>query len=104
MTEDEMTGWHHQPDGQELGQVSGVGDGQGSLVCCSPWGCKDLDTTEWLNWTRVSREKILSISLSGGALDIFMQISIHCITYKNKVEIWISKNQNYKTSNGTNEK
>ena len=104
MTEDEMIGCHHRLDGHEFKQVPGVGDGQGSLVCCSPWGCKELDTTEWLNWTGVSREKILSISLSGGALDIFMQISIHCITYKNKVEIWMSKNQNYKTSNGTNGK
>ena len=84
--------------------LPGESQGRGSLVGCCLWGHTELDTTEWLNWTRVSREKILSISLSGGALDIFMQISIHCITYKNKVEIWISKNQNYKTSNGTNEK
>ena len=37
-TEDEMVGWHHQLDGHEFEQVSGVGDGQGSLECCSPWG------------------------------------------------------------------
>ena len=104
MTEDEMIGCHYRLDEHEFKQVPGVGDGQGSLVCCSPWGCKELDTAEWLNWTGVSREKILSISLSGGALDIFMQLSIHCITYKNKVEIWMSKNQYYKTSNGTNGK
>jgi len=48
MTEDEMGGWHHQWDGNELALA--VGDGQGSLVCCSPWGRKELDTTEWLNW------------------------------------------------------
>ena len=36
-----------------LEQTLGVGDGQGSLVCCSPWGCKELDTTEWLNWSEV---------------------------------------------------
>ena len=51
MTEDEMVGWHHQLDGHEFGQALGVGDGQGSLACCSPWGRKELDTTEWLNWT-----------------------------------------------------
>ena len=50
MTEDKMVGWHHQPDGLELEQVLGVDDGQGSLECCSPWGCKDSDMTEWLNW------------------------------------------------------
>ena len=51
MTEDEMIGWHHWLDGHEFEQAPGVGDGQGSLVCCSPWGCKELDLTEWLNWT-----------------------------------------------------
>ena len=51
MTEDEMIGWHHQLDGHEFEQAPGVGDGQGSLVCCSPWGCKQSDTTERLNWT-----------------------------------------------------
>ena len=46
MTEDEMAGWHHQHDGHELEQALGVGDGQGGLACCSPWGHKVLDTTE----------------------------------------------------------
>ena len=50
-TGDEMVGLHHLLDGHEFEQAPGVGDGQGSLVCCSPWGCKDLDMTEWLNWT-----------------------------------------------------
>ena len=49
MTEDEMAGWHHWLDGHEFEQAPGVGDGQGSLVCCSPWGRKESDTTEWLN-------------------------------------------------------
>ena len=44
-----MIGWHHQFDGHEFEQAPGVGDGQGSLVCCSPWGCKELDITEQLN-------------------------------------------------------
>ena len=48
-TEDEMVGWHHQSNGREFEQAPGVGDGQGSLACCSPWGCKELDTTEQLN-------------------------------------------------------
>ena len=46
MTEDETAGWHHQLDGQEFEQAGGVCDGQGSLACCSPWGCKELDMTE----------------------------------------------------------
>ena len=44
-----MVGWHHQLDGHELEQAPGVGDGQGSLVCCSAWDCKELDMTERLN-------------------------------------------------------
>ena len=51
MTEDEMVGWHHQLNGPESEQAPGVGDGQGGLACCSPRGRKELDTTEWLNWT-----------------------------------------------------
>ena len=44
-----MVGWHHQLSGHEFDQVPGDGDGQGRLTCCSPWGCKDSDTTEQLN-------------------------------------------------------
>ena len=53
MTEDETVGWHHRLNGHELEQVLGVGDGQGGLVFCSPPGCKELDTTEQLNWTEL---------------------------------------------------
>ena len=49
MTEDEMVGWHHQFDRREFEQAPGVGDGQGTLVCCSPWDYKESDTTEQLN-------------------------------------------------------
>ena len=49
MTEDEMVGWHHRLDGHEFEQAPGVGDGQGSLLCCCPRGRKQLDTTERLN-------------------------------------------------------
>ena len=45
MTEDEMVGWHHRPDRHEFEQAPGVGDGQGSLVCCNPWGCQESDRT-----------------------------------------------------------
>ena len=53
MTEDEMVGWHHQLKGHGFEWTLGVGDGQGGLVCCSSWGCKELNTTEWLNWTEL---------------------------------------------------
>ena len=49
--EDEMVGWYHRLDGNEFEQALGVGDGQGSLVCCIPWGHKESDTIEQLNWT-----------------------------------------------------
>ena len=51
MTEGEMVGWHHRHDGHEFEQAPGVSDGQGSLMCCSPWGRKESDMTEQLNWT-----------------------------------------------------
>ena len=50
-TEDEMVGWHHRFNGHKFEQAQRVCDGQESLVCCSPWGHKELDTTEWLKWT-----------------------------------------------------
>ena len=54
-TEDETVGWHHWLSGYEFEQAPGVGDGEGSLACCSPWGRKESDTTEWLNWTEGER-------------------------------------------------
>ena len=51
MTEDEMVGWHHWLDGHQYEQSPRVGDGQGSLFCRILWGCKELDMTEWLNWS-----------------------------------------------------
>ena len=52
MTEDEMVGWHHQLNGHEFEQAPGVGDGQGSLVCCSSWGRKESDVIGQLNNNR----------------------------------------------------
>ena len=51
MTEDEMVGWHPQHDGHEFEQALGIGDGQGGLECCRPWGRKESDMTEQLNWS-----------------------------------------------------
>ena len=49
MTEDEMVGWHHQLNGHEFKQVLQDDEGQGRVRCCSPWSCKELDTTEQLS-------------------------------------------------------
>ena len=55
MTEDEMAEWHHQLNGHGFGWTPGIGDIQGGLVCCSSWGHKESDTTEWLKWTELIR-------------------------------------------------
>ena len=54
MTENEMVRWHHQQNGHGFGWTLGVGDRQEGLVCCGSWGCKELDTTELLNWTELN--------------------------------------------------
>ena len=52
--EDEMVGWHHQPNGHEFEQALGVDDGQGSLACCSPRGLNESDATEQMNWLKIA--------------------------------------------------
>ena len=59
MIEDETVGWHHQLDGCESEQAVGTGNGYGSLACCTPWGCKASDTTEWLNCTEAWKWHLL---------------------------------------------
>ena len=63
MKEDEMVGWHHQLDGHEFEQALGVSNGQGSLACWSPWGRKESDTTEQLNWTEFASVFLSEIDL-----------------------------------------
>ena len=63
MTEEEMVGWHHQLNGHEFEQAPGDGKGQGSLECCSPWGCKELDATERQNRIKHSIRLVLMIKL-----------------------------------------
>ena len=55
-TEDEMVGWHHWLNGHGFRWTPGVGDGQGGLISCDSWGCKESDTTERLNWTELNQE------------------------------------------------
>ena len=68
MTEDEMVGWHHRLNGHDFEQTLGDGEGQGSLVCCGPWGRKELDTTEQLQQTDLA----LGASVSLWALVIML--------------------------------
>ena len=63
-TEDEMAGWHHRLSGREFEWTPGVGDGQGGLACCSPWGLKESDRTEWLNWTEGQSKVLESLDLT----------------------------------------
>ena len=58
-TEDEMVGWHHWLDGHGFGWTPGVGVGQGGLACCSPWGHKESDMTNWLNWTGLNLAHVI---------------------------------------------
>ena len=64
-TKDEMVVWHNRLNGHEFEQTLGVGDGQGSLVCCSPWGWKESDTTEQLNWTELDCKEIKPVNPKG---------------------------------------
>ena len=69
MTEDEMVEWHHQCNGLELGQIPGDGEGQGSLVCCSAWGCEESNTTWQLN-NNNNLKLILSLKILRTRLDM----------------------------------
>ena len=71
MTEDEMVGWHHQLNGHEFEHAPGVGDGQGSLVCCSPWGLKELNTTEQLNGKMSWDEDMKILQCDAEELDLY---------------------------------
>ena len=63
MTEDEMVGWHHRFEGQEFEHAPGVGEGQGSLACCSPWGRKELRKLSDSTTTKI-RENIFDFKIS----------------------------------------
>ena len=64
-TEDEIVGWHHWLDGHEAEQTLGIGDRQWSLACCSPWGHKESDMTEQLNWTELNILYQNSVNFTG---------------------------------------
>ena len=84
LTEDEMVGQHHQVSGLEFEQILGDSEGQGSLVCCSPWVHKGLDTTEWLKTT-------LQHSRSASIIIIQLLLSLLSFSYPKSVTKWNHK-------------
>ena len=62
MTEDEMVGWHHWFTGHEFEQTPGGGEGWRNLACCSPWGLKESDTTEWLDNNKIRKHALSYIA------------------------------------------
>ena len=75
-TEAKMVGWRHRLNGHEFEQALWVGDGQANLVCYSPWGRKELNTTEWLNWTEVTL-----LGCGGEYEHAYMCVHMHTCTY-----------------------
>ena len=86
MTEDEMIGWHHRFDGHEFEQALGVGDGQGSLVCCSPWGSKESDTTERLSLSFQLSYYLQIFTIINICLQTFMHIFLQDLIYIAKLK------------------
>ena len=96
-TENEMVGWHHWFNGHESEHTMGVGDGQGGLVCCTPWGHKELDTTEWLNLSELNwgtRDQIANIHwIVEKARPIKKKkISSASLTVLKPLTVWVTRN------------
>ena len=91
-TEDEMVGWHHRLNGHEFEQALGVDDWQGSLAWCSPWGCKESDTTERLNWTYkepINDDLCLQIQTSDQCWSIQpKEKRVHTLTMSTRKGLW----------------
>ena len=83
--ENEMVGWHQWLNGHEFGQGLGVGDWQGSLACCSPWGLKESDTSEPLNWTEHQKISEVQLFWSVNQLKVLTQGEKHASTELNIV-------------------
>ena len=69
-TEDEMVGWHHRLNGHGFEQTPGDGEEQGSLACCSPWGCKESDMTEWLTKNNQDYDIGIRIDIQTNRIDL----------------------------------
>ena len=96
-TEDEMVGWHHWLYGHEFEQALGVGDGQGSLACSSPWDHKYLDMAEWLNWHHEAQMffmQWLLQSLHGHFLSLFWNSQCHIFLL---LSVWLGASKKWRT-------
>ena len=84
-----MVGWHHRLNGYEFGQALGDGEGQGSLVCCGPWGRRELDTTERLKInSRIYGER-WSVELAEAVLEVSSApASSHALDEEWKPRVW----------------
>ena len=84
MTEDETAGWHHWLDGHEFEWTPGVGGRQGGLACCNSWGRKELDMTEWLNWTElIPKYFILFVAMVNGIVSLISLSVFSLLVYRN---------------------
>ena len=83
-TEDEMDGWHHWLNGRESEWTLGAGDGQGGLACCNSWGRKELNMTEWLNWT----EATLSLPFFIASFTVHPQCSFYLLPARKYPDKW----------------
>ena len=79
LSEDEMVGWHHPLNGHEFEQAPGDGEEQGSLECCSPWGCKELVTTERLNNNK--RTAVRNVDKRIPEPSLVTSVSTHCLPH-----------------------
>ena len=102
MTEDGMVGWHHRLDGHEFKQIQGDGEGQESLACCSPWGCKESDTAEQLNWSlRVARLllrqldflRVCALSYLGGNWKTSYDLNSNSLPIISIIVCWLNKSR-----------
>ena len=82
-TEDELVGWHHQYDGHVFGHTPGVGDRQGSLACCSPWGHEESETTDRLNWVSFKWSIILVNLPQGFSHTYAYKLNIFLVVWRN---------------------
>ena len=93
-TEDEMVGWHHQLSGHEFEQTPGDSEGQGSLACGSPWGCKESDMTEWVN---NNNNKSTTNLVAYNNVNVFAQfLSVRCTGAAQLgplLRVWLGWNQ-----------
>ena len=94
MTEDEMVGWHLWLNTHALEQALGVSDGQGRLACCSPWGHKESDTTEQLNWTVIGKHVKRKLSESGAKLMTLRHNTKYTIHFKKPIN-WVYWNEKF---------